>query len=407
MRNRKFNRLRVIQEHAAVYSKVMEIMKLTTPRFCLIALLAVTLLSGRPLQAATHSFTNSTTVLIPFSSGDGVSEPYPSVIVVSNLAGSVVAVTITLHGLSHESPRDLDMLLVSPNASTVVFYSGAGSAGEGIVGVDLTLDDAALSSLPSQSGLLVSGTYKPTQYFGQDDYSFNESGSYTNIPDVTYGTNLMAVAGGSPNGAWLLFIDDNGEGFPGILSNGWSIAITLTDSNIPPVFAALGPQSVSSGSNLVFEVTASDAVDNDFITLSASNLPVGATFDATNDNGYAAGSLVWNSAAPEGVYTSFFYAADVDGISTQEVVITVNPPPPLVLDILALDVLGGNLVIRWESDFSFTYTVLVSTNLTGLDGGFSELITVQGSFIETAVTTTPTAASAAYRIIGQPGFGLP
>ena len=54
--------------------------------------------------------------------------------------------------------------------------------------------------------------------------------------------------------------------------------ITITEINDPPVLQAIGDQVVNEGVLLSFTVNATDP-DNDPLTLSASNLPFGATFD--------------------------------------------------------------------------------------------------------------------------------
>jgi hypothetical protein len=54
--------------------------------------------------------------------------------------------------------------------------------------------------------------------------------------------------------------------------------------------------------------------------LSAENVPDGAQFVSTNENGI----FIWNSAGPAGVYTTRFFAADNDGTNSESVVITIS-----------------------------------------------------------------------------------
>ena len=108
-------------------------------------------------------------------------------------------------------------------------------------------------------------------------------------------------------------------------------AVTITvvaapATNQPPVMSAISPKSVLVGSNLTFTVTATDLIDNDAITLSASNLPAGATFDTITNLTVATNSFVWNSATPAGVYTVQFYAVDNDGVTSQTATISVQNP---------------------------------------------------------------------------------
>ncbi len=101
-----------------------------------------------------------------------------------------------------------------------------------------------------------------------------------------------------------------------------SIEESIAVSNQPPVLNPIGDRAVPKGRTLSFNVTASDQVDNDSITLSATNLPFGATF--TNH------FFHWSNAAPVGICTSTFYAVDKDGFDNEIVTITVTNPPALL-----------------------------------------------------------------------------
>ncbi|MBU0679406.1 MAG: hypothetical protein KJ626_15000 [Verrucomicrobia bacterium] len=97
-------------------------------------------------------------------------------------------------------------------------------------------------------------------------------------------------------------------------------------SNVPPVLAPIGGRSVIESNTLQFAVSASDPVDGDTVTLTMSNGPPGAVLGSTNGSG----SFVWSPATPVGVYTTSFYAADVDGASSETIEITVNQDLTLV-----------------------------------------------------------------------------
>ena len=86
----------------------------------------------------------------------------------------------------------------------------------------------------------------------------------------------------------------------------------------PPTLQPIGDRLVASGASLVFPVEGT-ATDGDAVTLTASNLPPGATFGSTN----AIGTFVWTNASPAGVYTSRFFASDNDGMESEDVRITV------------------------------------------------------------------------------------
>ena len=86
----------------------------------------------------------------------------------------------------------------------------------------------------------------------------------------------------------------------------------------PPSLQAIGEQHVIAGQPLQFAVTATPT-DGDVVTLTASNLPGGAMFGATNE----VGTFTWTNPAPAGIYTSLFYATDADGVEQEAVTVHV------------------------------------------------------------------------------------
>jgi hypothetical protein len=85
--------------------------------------------------------------------------------------------------------------------------------------------------------------------------------------------------------------------------SGTTNVTTAAGVDVPPVLGTIGNQSVAVGSNLQFQVSATPT-DADAVTLTASNLPAGSTFNATNENG----TFLWTAASPTGVYSVTFYA---------------------------------------------------------------------------------------------------
>lgn len=118
-------------------------------------------------------------------------------------------------------------------------------------------------------------------------------------------------------------------------------------TNQPPFLFPIGNRDVALSNLLTFAVTATEH-DGDTVTLTASNLPAGAEFSATGTNG----TFTWTNAAPVGVYTSLFYAADKDGADSETVVFRVletatNPP---VLQAI------GNRSVTLNNTLQFTVT---------------------------------------------------
>ena len=139
------------------------------PRLGAVAALACGLaLTGGDVSAATGTFSNNTPISIPGIGDSGPGAPYPSTVNVSGFTGTITKLTLSLTGLTHAYPEDLNLLLVGPGGQTVLFMSDAGGLFD-INGVNLTLGDAAAArGLPSQ---IVSGTYRPTNLGSMDPFS--------------------------------------------------------------------------------------------------------------------------------------------------------------------------------------------------------------------------------------------
>lgn len=153
--------------------------------------------------------------------------------------GKVTKVTVTLNGLSHPHPNELDILLVGPQGQNALLMSSVGGATP-VNDLTITLDDN-----PGLSRLTVplsSGTYQPT----------NASAGTVNFPsaDATPlgGSALSVFNGTNPNGTWKLYIVDHKDPVEGSLSNGWTLNIT-TDCSVP----AAPPPKVGVNYEDVFE----------------------------------------------------------------------------------------------------------------------------------------------------------
>ena len=188
---------------------------LRLPALCALAL-TISVASGA-------TFSNLGPITI---SDSGAANPYPSTINVTGM-GSIVSVTVDLFGLSHTWPDDLQALLVSPSGTPVLLMANAGS-GFDITAVNLTFDDAALSSLPD-SGQIVSGVYQTSIYGTTQDFSVGGGGA----PAPPYQTPLASLIGQGADGIWSLYIYDDVSGDSGSLSGGWALNINDAPAAIP------------------------------------------------------------------------------------------------------------------------------------------------------------------------------
>ena len=205
------------------------------PKRCLIVvcvLLAAVVATGVALAV---TFTNSGAISIT----DAVPKPtkatpYPSAIAVSGLAGTITDVNVTLNGLTHSAPDDIDVLVTSPGGGKVLVMSDAGDTFPVSQAINLTFDDSASSSLPDSTSLS-GGTYKPTNHgsTGADDpFCVGEpdettAGFPTPAPASPYSSALSAFQGQVANGTWNIYVTDDCAGGTGSFASGWTLDITM------------------------------------------------------------------------------------------------------------------------------------------------------------------------------------
>jgi subtilisin-like proprotein convertase family protein len=183
------------------------------------------------LNTATAPFSSAVPVTIPSS---GPATPYPTTIAVSGLTDPVLKVTVTLNGLSHTWPDDVDVLLVGPTGASLIVLSDAGGLTP-IVNGTVTFDDAAAGPVPD-AGPLATGTYQPTNIGTGDPFA-------APAPAPSAATALSAFNGLDPNGTWNLYVVDDASGDTGTMT-GWALTITTglrvccvgcTDTALPVV----------------------------------------------------------------------------------------------------------------------------------------------------------------------------
>ena len=163
-------------------------------------------------------FTNSALIAI----NDGAMSS--SVIPVSNMVGTVTAVTVDLNGMSHSYPDDIDIMLVSPGGQNTLLMSDAGGDAD-INGSSFTFDDAVPLALPDDTRLL-SGAFGPTNYDTTTDV-------FPAPAPAPGGPVAMGVfIGTNPNGVWRLYIRDDTNLDTGLISGGWTLHITTTGGSI-------------------------------------------------------------------------------------------------------------------------------------------------------------------------------
>lgn len=175
------------------------------------------------------AFFNST----PITINGGPASPYPSDIVVSGVAGPMTDVKVTLFGVSHTFPDDIDVLLVGPGGRKFLVMSDVGD-NPNLNNRTFTFSDAAASFMPdAPATAIASGTYKPTNYdAGQQDDNFDAPAPappfFSPGPAGTDTFNSV-FAGADANGTWSLFVRDAFVGSDnGTINAGWKLEVTTS-----------------------------------------------------------------------------------------------------------------------------------------------------------------------------------
>ncbi len=315
--------------HLGVGSFLAKVPRLTPAKVValLAAMLGAVVALGLAASAASaETFSNTAGITInddanPDCAVPGTATPYPSEIAVSSLDSSISDVNVSVSGLSHTSPDDVGLLLVSPTGQSTLLMTDSGGF-SAVSGINLTFDDAASGFLPN-GPFLSSGTYKPS--VGASSVGCLAPGSFPDAPLGPYGSSLSVFNGTNPNGTWKLYVIDDASGDRGTIT-GWSLTInppTAVDDSYTTdedtTLTANGAGSNPAG------VLANDT-DPDGDTLSAV-LVSGPSHAATN--GFTLnqdGSFTYTPAANYNGPDSFTYKAS-DGTefsNVATVTITVN-----------------------------------------------------------------------------------
>jgi subtilisin-like proprotein convertase family protein len=194
---------------------------------CLLSASGLVVPRAQSAVGVLRSFTNVTTITI---ADESPAVPYPSVISVTGLTGVITNVSVTLRGLTHSWPDDIDVLLVGPGGQRIMLMSDAGGSFP-VNGVTLTFNNS-VRQIPN-SAQITSGVHGPANWGSSAGDDFPPP-----APTGPYIASLEALYGGDPNGTWALYIMDDIPGNDGELANGWSLTIS-TGPEPPPTLTIL------------------------------------------------------------------------------------------------------------------------------------------------------------------------
>jgi subtilisin-like proprotein convertase family protein len=201
--------------------------------------LVVLALSASPAHATDFS---GGTITIP---DVGAASPYPSEITVSGATRAVGRVAVRLR-LTHDSPEDIDVMLVGPGGQAVMLMSDVGGAPLS-ASTTVTFADEATAPLPDP---IVGGTFRPTNVDDGDGDAFTAP-----APAGAPGAALSVFKGTNPNGVWRLWVIDDAA-----LDSGQISSWTLTIDDAPRSPAAWSAASAvvpepSGAANVTFTRT--------------------------------------------------------------------------------------------------------------------------------------------------------
>ena len=306
-------------------------------------------------NASGISFTNPAPITIPVG---GNASTYPSNLSVAGLPISGISVrSVTLHGMTHTSSEDVDILLQSPSGQNVILMSDVGST-TAISGATYILADSGPSM--STTGGNPSGTYKPTNNGSPDNFSAPGPGA------VIQTTPALSFFTGNMNGTWKLFVvDDDGTANQGSIAGGYTItfdaalpgctspptAVVVTVSQQATITTQPANQNICVGNNATFSVIVTGTAPVNYQWQSSvsgsgpwTNIVNGGPFSGVNSNTLTittppvSMSGTWYRVVLNG-------AAGCGGNISSAALLTVNPLPNVLISANPIIIAPGQETI--------------------------------------------------------------
>jgi subtilisin-like proprotein convertase family protein len=343
-----------------------------------------------PASAATGTYSQPAALAIgqgTATSGGGAltvndattASPYPSTASVAGVVGAVTDVNVTLLGVTHANPDDLDVMLVSPAGKRAIVLSDVGGATD-LSSVDIALDDQATQTLPDATALM-SGSYRPADYEAGDPFA-------APAPDSSStGSALSVFNDGNPNGTWQLFVLDDQAGDPGALT-GWRLDVTTTgpEPNPSTLTVAGAANRITDVNVLLTGVTHTSPSDIDLLLVGPGGQQATVMSDVGSDADISGVNLVLDDEAatpvPTPVGPGTFQPTNAGGADSFPV---SAPPATGASTLTAFD--GTNPNGTWK-----LYVADDASGDTGaLNGGWALQITSVDTIAPAVSSTTPTA----------------
>jgi hypothetical protein len=186
---------------------------------------AIGLLAGSaPAGAATQSFSNTTPMVDEFNDGGGALLPYPSVIDVGGMSGTVTSVQVTIRGSAYLVQKELYLLLAGPGGRRGMLMGNA-CGNQNTTGSPLTITFTDAAPTIPMAETCMNGSYSPQVHLASPVFVHPFSGAQP--------VGFSQFTGAPPNGSWQLYANDFIATGSGSITAGWTIELTTIDPTQP------------------------------------------------------------------------------------------------------------------------------------------------------------------------------
>jgi hypothetical protein len=297
------------------------------------------------------TFTNP--IVAPLTINDNaVSSPAPLYIPISGLPTSGLRLkSVTINGLTHPNPDDIDMVLVSPQTQAVTLMSDAGGS-NALSNADVTFQDGS-ATLPD-AGAITAIPYAPA------DYETGDMGNPTVLTTFT----------GNMNGDWRFAIYDDAVGGAGSITGLTFVfeatnGITYTwEGSTPAATAAISNVNIKNPTTTVNSSATYTVTITDYFGCTATSSVTPTCIVAVG----SVGNYVWNDL-------------DNDGTNNEPASAGINGVDVQLWSTGADNVIGGGDDVQVGAN---TTTANNGTN----DGAYNFIITTSGNYFVKFPTTT-------------------
>ncbi|HXE43164.1 MAG TPA: DUF11 domain-containing protein, partial [Candidatus Baltobacteraceae bacterium] len=164
--------------------------------------------------------------------------------------------------------------------------------------------------------------------------------SHISAPPAPYGTTFATMTGGNPNGNWDLFVLDDASLDSGMISNGWSVTLTLAnvvgDAADNLLTMSANPTSLSIGNNATYILTVTNyGPSTSSNVLVSDTLPAGLPLvSSTPTQGtvnHIGTQLIWNVgtlATNTGAQLAITVQPSANGIYENDAIVSATTPDP-------------------------------------------------------------------------------